>query len=165
MPYRIRHVVLPHVDEQGVLVRHVSHNSMAPELALSESTLRLNAPDGDILLLLTDGIATLEEEMVIKDPSGTLWRLQPTALQLILEKLHAFLSIAHDHMSMQADLAQFATCYLLCVEDAKGAHAFALEQSLRTRLAESASPRFECPEYVADAIRWVCGDVPAEAQP
>ena len=112
VPYRIRHVVLPHVDEQGVLVRHVSHNSRAPELALSETTLRLNAPNGDILLLLTDGIATLEEEMVIKDPSGTLWRLQPAALQLILEKLHAFLSIAHDHMSMQADLAQFATSTL-----------------------------------------------------
>jgi putative ATP-dependent endonuclease of OLD family len=61
--------------------------------------------------------------------------------------------------------AQFATCYLLCIEDSKGAHAFALEQSLRTRLANNASPRFECPEYVADAIRWVCGNVPAKASP
>ncbi|MBK6774562.1 MAG: hypothetical protein IPG74_01500 [Flavobacteriales bacterium] len=96
------------MDEQGVLVRHVSHNSGAQELALSESTLHLNAPNGDILLLVTDGIATLEEEMVVKDPSGTLWRLQPAALQQILEKLHAFLSVDHGHSSMQADLAQFA---------------------------------------------------------
>lgn len=108
VPYRIHHVVLPHVDEQGVLVRHVSHNSKAPELALSETKLRLNAPNGDILLLLTDGIATLEEEMVVKDPSGTLWRLQPAALQQILEQLHDFLSVDHGHSSMQADLAQFA---------------------------------------------------------
>ncbi len=108
VPYRMHHVVLPHVDEQGVLVRHVSHNSGAQELALSESTLHLNAPNGDILLLVTDGIATLEEEMVIKDPSGTLWRLESTALQQVLEKLHEFLSLNRDHATTQVDLAQFA---------------------------------------------------------
>ena len=112
VPYRLRHVVLPHVDEHGVLVRHVSHNSKAPELALSETTLRLNAPNGDILLLLTDGIATLEEEMVVSDPSGTLWRLQPNALQLILERLHAFLANAHDHTAMESALAPFAATTL-----------------------------------------------------
>ena len=108
VPYRMHHVVLPHVDEQGVLERHVSHNSGAPELVLSETKIRFNAPNGDILLLVTDGIATLEEEMVIKDPSGTLWRLQSTALPQVLEKLHEFLSLNRDHTTIQVDLAQFA---------------------------------------------------------
>lgn len=108
LPYRMHHVVLPHVDEQGALVRHVSHTSGVPELALFETTLRLNAPNGDILLLVTDGIATLEEEMVIKDPSGTVWRLQSTALQQVLEKLHEFLAQNQEHPMMHAVLEQFS---------------------------------------------------------
>jgi serine/threonine protein phosphatase PrpC len=112
VPYRMHHVVLPHVDEQGVLVRHVSHTSGAAELALSETTIRLNAPHGDILLLVTDGITTLEEEMVTRDPSGNLWRLQSTAMQMLLEQLHAFLSVGHDPMSFQAALGHFVASAL-----------------------------------------------------
>jgi serine/threonine protein phosphatase PrpC len=112
VPYRMHHVVLPHVDEQGVLVRHVSHTSGVPELALSETTIRLNAPHGDILLLVTDGIATLEEEMVTRDPSGTLWQLQSTAMQLVLERLHTFLSGGVAPMTFQADLGRFVASAL-----------------------------------------------------
>ncbi|WKZ67086.1 MAG: protein phosphatase 2C domain-containing protein [Flavobacteriales bacterium] len=112
VPYRMHHVVLPHVDEQGVLVRHVSHTSGTPELALSETTLRLNSPHGDILLLVTDGIATLEEEMVTRDPSGTLWRLQASAMQQVLEQLHTFLSGVRAPMTVQTDLGRFVASTL-----------------------------------------------------
>lgn len=119
VPYRFHHVVLPHVDEQGVLVRHVSHTSKAPEVAFSDATLRLNAPNGDILLLLTDGVASLEEEMVTGDPTGTLWRLQSTALQQVLEKLHDLLSVDLDQASFAAELTRSAGTILQSLKESE----------------------------------------------
>ena len=54
---------------------------------------------------------------------------------------------------------RFAATYLRCAENAKGEHAFALEKIIRTP-PENSTP-LQCPEYVADAIKWVTiGTVP-----
>lgn len=70
----------------------------------------------------------------------------------------------HDAMNRKA--ATFATCYLLAVEKAKGAHAFALERVLRTKLSDPAQqPAFVCPEYIHNAISWVCNGNRNEPNP
>ena len=53
---------------------------------------------------------------------------------------------------------RFATCYLLCSEDAKGEHAFVLERQLRENAAKPEADRkpFVCPDYIKDAIHWTC---------
>jgi putative ATP-dependent endonuclease of OLD family len=48
---------------------------------------------------------------------------------------------------------RFAATYLRCAENAKGEHAFALERIIRTP-PENSTP-LQCPEYVAEAIKWV----------
>lgn len=53
---------------------------------------------------------------------------------------------------------QFATCYLLCAEDAKGEHALVLERQLRENASKPEADRktFVCPDYIKDAIQWTC---------
>lgn len=116
-PYRYRHVVLPHVDPQGVLVRHVSHRSMAPELDLSETRLRLNSPQGDILLFVTDGIATLEEEMIVRNEEGSFWRYEFGALQLLLERLGRFMQEPQEHEGFSKRLGEFVHDALARMKD------------------------------------------------
>ncbi|HMO16345.1 MAG TPA: AAA family ATPase [Pirellulaceae bacterium] len=48
---------------------------------------------------------------------------------------------------------RFAATYLRCVENAKGEHAFALEKIIRIP-PENSTP-LQCPEYIANAIKWV----------
>jgi hypothetical protein len=53
---------------------------------------------------------------------------------------------------------RFATCYLLCTEDAKGEHALVLERQLRENASKPEADRrpFVCPDYIKDAIHWTC---------
>ncbi|MDS4029881.1 MAG: AAA family ATPase [Candidatus Contendobacter sp.] len=53
---------------------------------------------------------------------------------------------------------RFATCYLLCAEDAKGEHALVLERRLRENASKPEADRepFACPDYIKDAIHWTC---------
>ncbi|MES3630287.1 MAG: hypothetical protein PPP56_08985, partial [Longimonas sp.] len=47
--------------------------------------------------------------------------------------------------------ALFATCYLECVKG-KGEHA----QALNLQLLEAGKAAYEVPEYISNAIEWVC---------
>ena len=53
---------------------------------------------------------------------------------------------------------RFATCYLLCTENAKGEHALMLEQQLHEDASKPEADRspFVCPDYIKDAIHWTC---------
>ena len=81
----------------------------------------------------------------------------PKPLQSLLE---GDKSDTIEALTARPDLAmhRFATCYLLCVEDAKGEHAFELEQQLRENDSKSETARkpFVCPDYIKDAIHWTC---------
>lgn len=90
-PYRYSEILLPHVNKNGSLTRHLSFNSNKEELQLSKVNLTLNNPKGDILLFYTDGINTIEESFILKDNEGRFWRKEATSIQLILELIHAFL--------------------------------------------------------------------------
>jgi putative ATP-dependent endonuclease of OLD family len=54
--------------------------------------------------------------------------------------------------------ARFATCYLLCAERGKGAHAFELEKNIREHHTMPCFVRspFYVPDYIRDAILWAC---------
>ena len=58
----------------------------------------------------------------------------------------------------EAATHRFATCYLLCAEDAKGEHALLLERQLRENASKPEADRetFVCPDYIKDAIYWTC---------
>jgi putative ATP-dependent endonuclease of OLD family len=71
--------------------------------------------------------------------------------------------------------ARFATCYLLCSEDEKGAHAFELEKNIRENhalpvtLPANPSPEdkvrspFHVPDHLRNAIHWACRKTPTGA--
>ena len=65
-----------------------------------------------------------------------------------------------DALAVRPDVAahRFATCYLLCAEDAKGEHALVLERQLRENASKPEAERkaFVCPDYIKDAIHWTC---------
>lgn len=65
-----------------------------------------------------------------------------------------------DALATHADEVKhrFATCYLLCIGDAKGEHAFVLERQLRENALKPEANRkpFVCPDYIQDAIHWTC---------
>ena len=99
--------ILPIRDADGTVIgiaginRDVSERMrLEEELRASELTLRLNCPAGDILLFFTDGVGSLEEEMM-KENGGNPWRYQQPAVQLILDALNGFLM---DHCA-EGDLA------------------------------------------------------------
>lgn len=112
-PYKVNHVVMPHVNSQGALLRHVSHSSGEEELRLSEQVLRLNQSTGDIVLMVTDGITTLEEEMLIKHEEAGYLRVQSEALQYVLSRLHAFLETNSASPVVDEGLRGFVTDVLL----------------------------------------------------
>ncbi len=90
-PYRYADLMIPHImPEDGALTRHISHNSGEEELMVTSTTLTLNAPTGDILVLYSDGISALEEKAILKN-NGLYWRNEQETIQIILKDLHIFL--------------------------------------------------------------------------
>lgn len=65
-----------------------------------------------------------------------------------------------DALTAHPDVAthRFATCYMLCAQDAKGGHAFMLERQLCENASKPEPDRkpFVCPDYIKDAIHWTC---------
>jgi putative ATP-dependent endonuclease of the OLD family len=73
-----------------------------------------------------------------------------------------------DDLASISDLAQrkschFAALYLSCAEDAKGEHAFALEQVLSSTNAVPSTHSFICPAYIRHGIEWVTPGCTASA--
>jgi len=91
-PYRFSDIMLPHITPDGALTRHISHNSGEYELSPSSISMTLNHMLGDILILFSDGIGSLEEKVIIKDDDNRLWRHENQAIQIIMMRLHQFMS-------------------------------------------------------------------------
>ena len=107
LPYKYNHLINPHVNETGALTRHLSKESGKQELVKSEISTTLNNPNGDILLFFTDGINSLEENVIIKDNEGRFWRHESSSIQIILEKLHVFLMENNNSSDFQDKLIYF----------------------------------------------------------
>jgi hypothetical protein len=107
LPYRFNHLINPHISPIGALTKHLSNNSGKNELQKSEVTLNLNNKQGDILIFFTDGINSLEENVIIKDNEGRFWRNESNAIQFVLEKLNIFLEKNNRHNHFQENLVNF----------------------------------------------------------
>jgi len=103
--HRFSNLMIPHVDKNGVLVRHISQQSIPSDLQPTFLDISLTAPFGDIVILFTDGIVSLEEEQIIVDDSGRIWRNQSEAVSYILKKLHEWLQNNSKELSNESLLA------------------------------------------------------------
>lgn len=91
IPFQYCSLMLPHVSLDGSLTRHISHHSTKNELLVTKLNLNLNSINGDIILLYSDGINSLENNIILKDGNDRYWRNESSSIQFILEKLHSFL--------------------------------------------------------------------------
>jgi hypothetical protein len=89
--HRFSNIMIPHVDKNGTLIRHISRQSIPSDVQPTFIDISLTAPFGDVVLFFTDGIVSLEEEQIIVDDSGRIWRNQSEAVSFILNKLHEWL--------------------------------------------------------------------------
>jgi len=94
-PYRYHSLLLPHINNDGSLIRFISKDSGAKEEEASKLNLTLNNPFGDLLMFYTDGISSLEDRMIIVDESEDKrhWRHESSDIQFILQKLISFLKV------------------------------------------------------------------------
>lgn len=107
LPYKYNHLINPHINDSGALTRHLSKESGKQELIKSEISTSLNNPNGEILLFFSDGINSLEENVIIKDNEGRYWRHESSCIQIILEKLNAFLVENNNSEDFQEKLINF----------------------------------------------------------
>lgn len=91
-PYRYGELMIPHISPNGALTKHISQNSGKIELASSTIELNLNYTTGDLILLFSDGISSLEDKVILKDNENRFWRNENPAIQLILKELDLFLT-------------------------------------------------------------------------
>jgi hypothetical protein len=103
--YRYSNLMIPHVDKNGTLIRHLSRQSIPNDLQPTFIDISLTAPFGDIVLFFTDGIVSLEEEQIIVDDSGRIWRNQSESVSFILTKLHEWLQRNCKELSNESLLA------------------------------------------------------------
>jgi hypothetical protein len=106
-PYRYNNLINPHISFNGSLTRHLSHNSNNNEHKRGKLILTLNNINGDILIFFTDGINSLEENIIINDNEGRYWRNESVSLQLIIEKLNEFLITERESHDFQKSLQKF----------------------------------------------------------
>jgi hypothetical protein len=106
-PYRYNNLINPHISFNGSLTRHLSHNSNNNEQKSGKLILTLNNINGDILIFFTDGINSLEENIIINDNDGRYWRNESVSLQFIIEKLNDFLITERESQDFQKSLQKF----------------------------------------------------------
>lgn len=106
-PYRYGEIMIPHISPSGALTKHISHNSGEVELASSTIELNLNYISGDIILLFSDGISSLEDKVILKDNENRFWRNENPAIQLILKELDLFLKSNNNQATFQQAVIDF----------------------------------------------------------
>lgn len=106
-PYRYGELMIPHVSPNGALTKHISHNSEKVELSTSTIELNLNYITGDIILLFSDGISSLEDKLILKDNENRFWRNENPAIQLILKELNLHLQTNISPSSFEDELTGF----------------------------------------------------------
>jgi len=82
--HRYVNYLLPHVDKDGALLKHISNCSTAQELVPTFLELSLNGLEGDVIFMFTDGISSLEDDIVISDDQSRIWRNQSENVNSIL---------------------------------------------------------------------------------
>jgi hypothetical protein len=96
---RYSNLLIPHVDKDGILLKHISHHSEPEQLIPSFIELIPSGIYGDIILIFSDGICSLEDEIGVQDEYGRIWRNQSEAVVLILEELHDWIKLNFDRIT------------------------------------------------------------------
>lgn len=112
-PYRYGELMIPHISPNGALTKHISHNSGKIEFASTKIDINLNYITGDILLLFSDGISSLEDKVILKDDQNRFWRNENPAIQLILIELDSFLKLNNKVENFKERLIEFNNNILL----------------------------------------------------
>lgn len=123
----------------NVLVEHGA-KTLEYDLVLANHT---------VALLVSD-VSTHTEALrgLFADPTAT-----PNELQTILNKARAGTA----HLDAPIAMAHVvATCYLECVDSAKGEHALALAKALKDAKGTPAIGAFTVPSNIANVILWAC---------
>lgn len=107
LPYRFASLMLPHISPSGILNKHLSHTSSPIEWKATEINLSLNHINGDIVLFFTDGISSIEDNVILQDDEKRFWRHENSAIQFILKELDIYLSSSFDSDSFQDTLIEF----------------------------------------------------------
>jgi hypothetical protein len=89
--FRYTNLLVPHVDGENALIRHISHNSTQVELQPTFIDLSLTGVNGDVIFLFTDGITSLEDDVIIVDDQDRLWRYQSENVNNIFSNFHLWL--------------------------------------------------------------------------
>lgn len=82
------HLMLPHVDRSGALIRHISTNSSANTTQISSLDLTLNSECGDILIFFTDGLGSIETQFIADLDENGIWRSELDQFQDLLQAIH-----------------------------------------------------------------------------
>jgi hypothetical protein len=90
-PYLFSNILIPHIDKEGILLRHISHDSGIPELIPSFIELSLTGLFGDIIFMFSDGISSLEDDIIVQDEHHRVWRNQSENVSIIINNLHLWL--------------------------------------------------------------------------
>ncbi|RFC54055.1 hypothetical protein [Brumimicrobium aurantiacum] len=106
-PYRYGEIMIPHVSPNGALTRHISHNNGDDKFLFSKININLNYFEGDIIILFSDGISSLEDKVILKDNENRFWRNENPAIQTILNELNSFLISNNEADLFQDNLVEF----------------------------------------------------------
>jgi serine/threonine protein phosphatase PrpC len=105
--YRFNELITPHVNSEGVLVKHLSNDGGKLERERTKLTYSMNNVFGDIFILFTDGINSNENNVIIKDDQGRYWRNESSTLMYILDSLNKFLCENSSKENFQDVLVEF----------------------------------------------------------
>ena len=110
--YQYTQLLNPHMNQNGALLKHISKDSSKEELESSEIRISLNNSSGDILLLFSDGINSLEVNPIITDDEDRFWRSESESIHFILSLLDKHLKTHTDKENFQDSLPGFITSTL-----------------------------------------------------
>jgi hypothetical protein len=89
--YRYSNLLIPHVNKDLELIKYVSHQSEAFNIIPSTIELSLTGINGDILFLFSDGICSLEDEIIVNDDKNRIWRNLSQIVAKIIDLFHKWL--------------------------------------------------------------------------
>jgi hypothetical protein len=107
VPYRYNDLMHPHISPSGKLTKHISLNSGENELRSTKIEVNLDYDSGDIVLLFSDGISSLEDKFILKDAEARFWRYENSSIQRILKDLDLFLKENSRSIDFRNRLVQF----------------------------------------------------------
>ena len=99
--HRYINYLLPHVDKDGALLKHISNCSTEEELGPSLLELSLTGLYGDVILMFTDGISSLEEDIIIADDQSRIWRNQSENVNSIIDHWGVWMKANYSDMDKE----------------------------------------------------------------